>query len=249
MKTFASTLIAATLVTSSAYAAECGFGKPSYYIDWTSFAMQDADPSGRPTRAYAFPADDGRFRADPTIVHFGYSKARYFEFDSPKVVDVDGQKGGAMIISQNLLRPYDMTETQIYFEKPVSNLKIELHGVDDNARFGRAFRDRVTFIGRTNSGKITTSEVSFVDVPDYEAKPLLAYEADRGLAGDNLYPVDMDYLNGGGFASYEITFQEKVKDVALRFSSVEGNGSVYAASSNPSPQQIELGRVTFCMGG
>jgi hypothetical protein len=247
MKIIASAALVFAASATVASAADCSFGKTEYEIHWTSFAMQDADPSGRPTRAYAFPADPGFRRADPIMVHFGYGMARRFEFDSPKVVDIEGSSAGAMVIKQNLLRPFEMTETQIYFEAPVSDLKVEVHDVDDNAKFGRSFYDKVSLIGRKNNGKIADADVGLLNIPAFQANPLLAYERDRGLAGDNLYPLNVRAVNGKGYAPYLVSFDDKIKDVAIRVSSTDGPGPNYSVSSNPSPQEIKIGRVSFCM--
>lgn len=247
MKLTATAAILFAATSSTALAADCGWGQTEYQIHWTSFAMHDADPSGRPTRAYAFASDKGHNRADPIEVHFQYGMARRFQFDSPKVVETTGSPSGAMVIAQNLLEPQESTQTYFLFEKPVSNLRIELYDIDDNAKFGRSFRDQVAFVGRTGHGQTVTPDVSLLGFANYEAKAYLSYEQDRGFSGSNIYPLAISSAVRDEFAPFEITFDGPIKDVTMDFASVNGPGSAHSFSSDPSPQEIMLGKTTFCV--
>ena len=173
--------------------------------------------------------------------------ARRFQFDSPKVVETTGSPSGAMVIAQNLLEPQESTQTYFLFEKPVSNLRIELYDIDDNAKFGRSFRDQVAFVGRTGHGQTVTPDVSLLGFANYEAKAYLSYEQDRGFSGSNIYPLAISSAVRDEFAPFEITFDGPIKDVTMDFASVNGPGSAHSFSSDPSPQEIMLGKTTFCV--
>lgn len=249
MKITAAALIMASIGTGAA-ASQCGFLEKQYYVDWTSFAHLDADPTGRPTRAYAFPVDEGAVgrTSSHLNVYFSYGgQIQKFIFDSPKVQKTQGALGGAMSIGQNLSEPYEMTETRISFDQPVRALTLEIHDVDDNAHFNTSYDDQLSVIGVDGNIKLHHPAIEILGAPQYEARTLADWHEDRGFGPTNIYPVDISAAGGSGFASFRATFQEDVKSAAIRLTSATNRQSQYSASQNPSPQEITLGRLTFCL--
>lgn len=249
MKKTLVSMIALMATTTATLAAECGRREVEYQLDWTSSAAVDASPIGRPLMAYAMPTQGHNNTRDLVEVNFNYGGTlQRFSFDSPRVVELEEVAGGGMLINQNLLASYEMTETKLTFDRPVKNLTLDVHGIDDNAKFGRSYFDQVSLIARTGSGDLHNPDgLRFLGIPDYEHHALMRSEKSRGLSGGRLYPVDLRGSGGDGYASFRVSFGDEVAGLSIRLTNAVDKGALYSTSANPSPQEILLGKMTFCV--
>jgi len=237
--------IALGLGATSTQAATCGTFEEEYLLHWRSYAAEESSLSGRPTRAYAFPARgrDRTLRSEATV-DFRYNEfVRRFEFGSPAVENTPAHPGGMMTISQNLLAPYESTQTEVHFPQPVNGLTLNIFDVDENADFGRSFSDHVSIIGLSRAGSPVEPDLTLPDVPAYERRALMSYHRGNGLSGNNIYPVE----TRDGYSSFEVSFDEPISALAVRLTGAEALGSSLSTSGNPAPQMITLAEMTFCL--
>jgi hypothetical protein len=251
IKTF--TLSAAlSALAVQAIAASCQLQQTEYLVDWTSFATTDVDPSGRPTRAYAFPVNKTISNSNAIRVQLNLDYAgdvRRFALDHPKIVRDSNAEVGVLQILKNLLQPNDrkMSEARIRFDQPVEKLTIDVTKADDNADFGRNYFDRVSVLGKTDKSKFHSPSVrSFLPSGPDEPAPM-NHQRELGPSGANIFPIDVPSLGFDGYASYQLEFDKDVSYMTFRLTSPRRLFNAHPTSQSPSPQDHEVGRMTFCL--
>jgi hypothetical protein len=251
IKTF--TLSAAlSALAAQAIAASCHLQQTEYLVDWTSFSTTDVDSSGRPTRAYALPVDKTTSNNPAIRVQLNLEYAgdvRRFALDHPKIARDSNAEGGILQILKNLLQTNErkMSETRIRFDQPVEKLTIDVTKADDNSDFGRNYFDRVSVLGKTDKSKFHSPSVRpFLPSGPDEPAPM-NHQRELGPSGANIFPIDVPSLGLDGYASYQLEFDKDVSYMTFQLTSLSRLFNAHPTSKNPSPQDHEVSRMTFCV--
>lgn len=221
----------------------CGRSYAEYQLQWTSNAMNETNLAGAPTLGHAFSKLGPPL---PVAFHYGGQTER-FAFDSPKVGDVGM---GVMELKQHLATHSETTVTELWFDRNVHNLSIEVHDFDEDVSFPKGYADRLIVTGSSKSSSddhIHPVVTEYGKTPRQQTMRRVVKRANNLAEADIIRPIPGQRHSRTAFTAVTAHFQDPVQKVSISFGSDPTIFSVRRHSPTPQPQRLILGDVKFCV--
>lgn len=236
-------LLTALLLPGLAHAdSSCGWRHAEYRLDWTANMAFETNLAGAPTLAYA----KSKLGPDlPVSIHYGGATER-FAFDSPKVAPEARTFGGVMELRQTLASHHETTRLELWFDRNVHKLRVDVHDFDEDQAYPRTFADRLNAVGVSHPDHRAT--LARVEAPGRDARQNASRDHLRAATTGSvpLRPIPGPTFSENLFSPLTLHFDAPVQKLMLSFGSEEDASAPRARSQTPSPQRIIFGDVTFC---
>mgnify|MGYP003133557292 CR=1 FL=1 len=236
-------LLAALLAPATAYAdGSCGRLHAEYRLDWTANMDFETNVAGVPTLGYAKSALGPDL---PVAFHYG-GKTERFSFDSPKVASEPRTNGGVMEWRHHLASHHETTRVELWFDRDVHALRIDVHDFDEDPRFPRTYADRLGAVGVARDHQASLARVDAPGKNPRQDAARHAYLAQR-QGTTPIQPVPAPTYSENDFSPLTLHFDAPVHKLMLSLGSEAGPGTPRERSHSPAEQRVFLGDVTFCV--
>ena len=198
--------------------------------------------AGVPSLAHA------KSRIGPDLpVGIGYDgDTQRFSFDSPRV---GGEGSGMMEIRQDLAHHSESTTVELWFDRNVHRLQVDIHDLDEDLGFARGYSDRLEITAETRSGEAVPSPT--VTEADQSLRQQRARRAVKDYAGRSESGALEPFTGRGAqretYLPVRARFAAPVGIARFTFGAGDFGLAPRQSSDNPAPQKLILGEVKFCV--
>lgn len=242
MPPFADLLLALAIPFAGDGDAYCPKNYAEYRLNWTANIANERNAAGAPTMAFAM-SENGP--ALPVELRF-QDPYGAFTFDRPLV---SGTGTGTLALEQHLPFHNARTQTELLFNRHVTNLSIQVDGLDESMSYAAPYSDKLEIAGSQSDGtRLIAPIISQNGLTSAENEAWRDLRARMGRSGPfEALPSRNGVIAPETYSSLTATFDQPVSHVALSFGS---DGSWFPSSqfvSRPGKQDVTLSTVRFCV--